>query len=131
MMAIIAIALVSCSKEKDPKTIARENFEAKLLNSLNDASSYEFVEMTDLHPLKGEYMFKIKNAELNLKKIGMQDTIEISKERAELIKYKNDSEGVYGYTNHVKIRANNKLGAKVLNEYRVTYDKDYNVEEIE
>ena len=128
---LAAGAICSCSKEPSPKEVAQKNFEVEIKKSLNDAASYEFVEMDSLIPLKGSYMYELKGIELDLEKIGMEDTTDIAKQRSELNVYKNNPNEVYGYSSIMKIRANNKFGAKVLEDYRVTFDKEYRVTNIE
>lgn len=129
--AAISLLAIGCGKPKEPKEIAKENFETEIKKNLNDASSYEFVEMTDLWPMKGSHVFAVKNTELDLEKSGMDDTTAIAKKRADLDIYKKDPNGVFGYSSEIKIRANNKLGAKIINIYNVHFDKEYKVENIE
>lgn len=150
LLAIIALFISSCGQSNEDK--ARKLIEEKLQTTMNDWSSYEFVEMTTLDSAftkfeDSEYMkehrskmltamtntgnikSRLKSCKESEEKV-LQDSLSyyqsIEDSLMNVFNTKKDSfKGDFiGYETTFSFRGNNKLGAKVLTNIRVTFDKD-------
>lgn len=150
LLAITSLFMYSCGESNEDK--ARKLIEEKLQTTMNDWSSYEFVEMTPLDSVftkfeDSEYMKEHRRKMLtamnntgNIKsKLKSCKKSEESILQDSLAYYKNIEDSLMnvfnskkesfkgdfiGYETKFSFRGNNKLGAKVLSNINVVFDKE-------
>lgn len=155
-LALLAITiLIVCSCEQSSENKARKIIENHLQTTMNDWSSYEFVGMTPLdsvftkfeesdymkeHRKKmltamvntGDIKSKLRSCEKSVESI-LQDSLlyfqNIEDSLMDVLNVQRESfKGDFiGYETTFSFRGNNKLGAKVLSNIIVTFDKDLTV----
>lgn len=155
LVLLVTIASIMCSCGQSGEDKAKKLIESHLQTSMNDWSSYEFVSITPLdsvftkfeesdymkeHRKKmltamvntGDIKSKLKSCEKSVESI-LQDSLlyfqNIEDSLMDVFNVQRESfKGDFiGYETTFSFRGNNKLGAKVLSNIIVTFDKDLTV----
>ncbi len=119
------ILLVSCTQTKEEKM--QENITNKLLQLMDDPSTFQFVSMDINKTFTVGERKKIINEEYlkEVTELGMTDAIEQANIEIEFLKYKDDNmEGVF-YVRFVA-RGSNKFGTIIKTKYTATVLNDDN-----
>lgn len=151
IMSIIALAAAACEKTLSQDELVRKNAEAYFLEKMNDPASYEFVklELLDSFLISDHVSFRRDGFMINLKfdkeRLARQlsyetelpsiyDPAEVEKLQSEIAKEEKiiaaidaiaaglDTTAVESYIYLFSFRANNAMGAKILNEYFLQVD---------
>ena len=126
LLATLTTIIISCSSEKSQSEIIQEKAAEAIKKNMNDPDSYEFVSIDKIDTIvwtEKEQKDLLANAIISINDKSFTDSIkEVIKER----KMNNDFQF---YDVKMSIRGNNSYGAKMLADYYVKFDKDYNVDE--
>lgn len=115
-LIFIAFSLISCKKES-PKESAKTNIESFLKKKMNDPSTYEFVEMTDLDTVTTKEYFKFM-------KISNEEAVR----KVYDIVYKDSEDKII--VTEFTMRANNALGSKMIQTFKIILTDSLTVKDI-
>lgn len=146
---IISLITINCKNEPSRDELVKSKIEETVLKNLDDPESYEFVELTLLDSTTNKDNYEnskdVRNylidtdkrllmidpngdntmLEESIKKME-EELLEIDEE-FKRIESKNQQDSVVAYKYLFKARANNKLGAKVLNSMYVSITPDLKI----
>ena len=129
LLLFISIALVSCGEsEKSQEEIIKEEASVAIKRNMNDPESYEFVSIDKIDTIvwTDEEGKDLMLKSLTIDKESRQALMDSVQKMIEQRKRNNQ---FHFYDVNLTIRGNNAHGAKMLANYYVKFDKDYNVVE--
>ena len=127
ILLLSIIIFISCGeKKKSQKDIIQEKASLAIKKNMNDSESYEFVSIDKIDTIvwTDEEGSSLMLKGLTLEKENRQKFLDSVQKVIEKRKSNNQ---FHFYDVNMTVRGNNSYGAKMLAEYYVKLDKDYNV----
>jgi PBP1b-binding outer membrane lipoprotein LpoB len=117
LLVLAMIIFYSCSKELSPKETAKKNIEKYIINKINDPSSYEFVEISNLDTIAEKEYYNFLRLSNDKTEQQLYDIL-----------YKDSNEKII--VTKFTMRGKNAFGAKMIKSMDVILSDSLKVKDI-